>query len=260
VLLCTFVCGFITSTYAGLRGPGEYSGVVIFDRWDTCFLLSGPYITYVSEKVKDELRPYKGTAMQVHASQVWQPGNPGDAIIRKYTIVGPAPATHRWIVLKGLELIARADFSSKGEPAFWMEIHNEGTSDIAIDNSEVGPVLLTPVPKAIFNTPSDGRSLAVITRINLTPYDDLPQGPFMYWKFGDAEYTVSYTLDPKTLPPVRVQLKPGESMKARITFKVVPGQYQFLFGYGGGVHEEESLASNTISFDVDENGVATLVE
>jgi hypothetical protein len=33
-------------------------------------------------------------------------------------------------------------------------------------------------------------------------------------------------------------------MKARITLAVSPGQYQFMFGYRGGVQEEQSLASN----------------
>jgi hypothetical protein len=49
-------------------------------------------------------------------------------------------------------------------------------------------------------------------------------------------------------------------MKARITFEVSPGEYQFMFGYGGGVHEEKSLASNAISFDLSDGGVAHLTE
>ena len=44
----------------------------------------------------------------------------------------------------------------------------------------------------------------------------------------------------------------------KITFQIPPGQYQFIFGYGGGVHEEMSLASNAISFDLSESGFATL--
>jgi len=44
-----------------------------FDRWDTCFLLSGHFVTYISDAVKDELRPYKGKAMQIDASDVFQP-------------------------------------------------------------------------------------------------------------------------------------------------------------------------------------------
>ena len=49
-------------------------------------------------------------------------------------------------------------------------------------------------------------------------------------------------------------------MKVRVTFNVPPGQYQFIVGYGGGVHEEKSLASNAISFDLSDKGVATLAK
>jgi hypothetical protein len=89
VLICALACSFILTAQAGIRGPGKYCGVIVFDRWDTCFLLSGHFITYVSNAVKNPLRPYKGTAMQVDASDVFQPMNPGDALIRKYEIIGP---------------------------------------------------------------------------------------------------------------------------------------------------------------------------
>ena len=55
VTLILLTIGFALLANAGLRGPGKYSGVVVFDRWDNCFLLSGPYITYISENVKKEL-------------------------------------------------------------------------------------------------------------------------------------------------------------------------------------------------------------
>ena len=53
------VSGSFLIANAGIRGTGKYSGVVIFDHWDTCLLLSGVYITYVSTAVKEQLRPYK---------------------------------------------------------------------------------------------------------------------------------------------------------------------------------------------------------
>ncbi len=185
VTLWLFACGGVLVTHAGIRGPGKYCGVVVFDRWDTCFLLSGPYITYISDSVKDDLRPYKGKAMQIDASDVFQPMNPGDALVRQYKIIGPAPDNHLWAKLDGLELIAGSDFGPRGSPAFLLEI-----------------------PRL----------------------------------------------------PERFLLNPGQSMKARITFAIPRGEYQFMFGYGGGVHEEKSLASNTISFALSDEGTATLVE
>lgn len=249
-LAATF--GIITA-HAGLRGPGKYCGVVVFDRWGTCFLLSGPYITYISEAVKDELRPYEGKAMQVDASDVFQPMNPGDALIRKYKILGPAPDTHHRVMLEAPQLTAESDFGPHGTPAFLMEIRNVGSVPVTIESSQVGPALLGPTSKSPFQA-SDGNSIAVITRGNLLHPSS--------WKstVGDVTRSASYTIDPKRHPPEHFELQPGESMKARITFEVSPGQYQFIFGYGGGVHEEKSLASNPISFDINSDGFASLIK
>jgi hypothetical protein len=243
-------CSFILTAQAGLRGPGKYCGVVVFDRWDTCFLLSGPYITYISDAVKNELRPYKGTAMQVDASEVDQPMNPGDALIRKYKIIGPAPDTRHWVMLDGLELVAESDFGPYGAPTFLIEIRNAGDKPVKVDSSEFGPALLGLSPKGPLCA-SDGKSGAWITRGGLVNSSSWESGS------GGVKYSASYTIDPKSRPPEHFQLAPGQSKKVRVTFKVPPGQYQFMVGYGGGVHEEKSLVSNAISFDLNDRGIAT---
>lgn len=271
VPFCLFVAAllvFAVLARAGLRGPGKYCGVVIFDRWGTCFLLSGHYITYISESVKNDLRSYAGKAMQIDASSVDQPRNPGDALIRKYTILGPAPDTHQWATLDGLELIAKSDFGPYGNSTFLLEIRNTGSSPISINRQNMGPTLLAAIadaeplalpdifsrklPRPLF-APSDGPSMAVITRlgfVNLPSWITTIDGVTRSW---------SYTIDSCDPPSESLALAPGESMQARITFHIPPGQYQFLFGYGGGVHEEKSLASNAISFDLSPTGVASLV-
>ncbi|HKW64449.1 MAG TPA: hypothetical protein VJN89_17995 [Candidatus Acidoferrum sp.] len=254
-MLATLAFSFAFLVHAGIRGPGKYCGVVVFDRWDACFLLSGPYITYISEKVKEELRPYKGQAVQVDAQDVFQPINPGDALIRQYKIIGPAPKTNPWITLDGLELIAASDFGDQGSPRFVIQIRNAGDSSVRIDSSEIAPVLLARSPNYEFR-PSDGASVAVITRV------DLASSPSGAWEcaIGDVGYSASYPFDSATRPLTSFELPPGQSMSTKIIFKIPAGQYQFLFGYGGGVHEEKSLASNAISFDIGDGGVATLIE
>jgi hypothetical protein len=253
VLLVALSGGFVIGAQAGLRGLGKYCGVVVFDRWDTCFLLSGPYITYISDSVKNDLRPYNGTAMQVDASNVFQPMNPGDALIRKYKIIGAAPDAHRWAVLDGLELFARSDFGPQGTPTFVLEIHKSGSSPTEINSDEVGPALLAPASMSPFLV-SDGGSMAVITRSDLV-------NPSSWRSTVDGvTHSYSYIIDSRTRPPERFQLNSGQSMKVRITFAVPPGRYQFMFGYGGGVHEERSLASNAISFDLSDDGIATLAK
>src|SRR5579862_5301728 len=136
---CLALC--VASSHAGLRGPGKYCGVIIFDRWDTCFLLSGHFIMYISESAKSELRPYVGKAMQLNALEVYQPKNPGDALVRKYQIIGPAPNNHNW-VLDGLELVARSDFGLQGTATFLIEVRNTGSKPANVNSSEFGPTLL----------------------------------------------------------------------------------------------------------------------
>jgi hypothetical protein len=230
---------------------------VIFDRWDTCFLLSGHFITYVSESVKNVLRPYKGQAVQVDAFEVFQPLNPGDGLIRAYKIMGSAPDTHRWAKLDGLELLAESDFGPQGTPSFVLRVRNVGNETVRVVSSEIGPTLLTQKSACEFGSfaPSDGDSVAVITRASLS--NSLGQ---TWCKVGSSNFSVGFAVDSQTQLPERYELIPQQFASTKITFQVPPGQYQFLFGYGGGVHEEKSLASNAIAFDVDNNGVATLVQ
>jgi hypothetical protein len=54
-------------------------------------------------------------------------------------------------------------------------------------------------------------------------------------------------------------LAPGRSIEVPLRFNLSAGAYQFLAGYGGGVHQVRALASNVISFDIDEAGKPHLV-
>jgi hypothetical protein len=254
-LLIGFVVAALITTVlssrlpAGIRGPGKYSGVVIFDRWDTCFLLSGPYITYVSEKVKEELRQYQSLAMEVDASDVFQPINPGDALIRRYEILGPAPEP-AFLSLKGLELRATTELNTDQQPIFFIEIRNAGYEPVPIVASEIGPVVTSNqygfLRSPFSFSPSDGASAAVVTRTDLSRDS---------WSAEETAGIITrrwaYRLD---RAQTNMELQPGQSLKVHLTMTMPPGQYEFMFGYGGGVHEERSLASNSIWFDVDENG------
>lgn len=247
IIALSGVC--ICVAHSGIRGPGKYSGVVIFDRWDSCFLLSGTYVTYISKYQKDDLRPYAGKAMQIDAWDVVQPMNPGDALIRRYRVVGPAPEPKRWEILEGIDLKVQGDFTLRGSPKFTIEIRNEGSRLVEIHSYSVGPTLLANFTGG-FN-PSDDASQAVITR------GDLRDPSSFEFDTDDSKFAASYTIDAETRPPETFDLKPGESRKIRIKLKIPAGQYQFMVGYGGGVHAERSIVSNALSFDIDEDGAIT---
>ncbi len=189
--------------------------------------------------------------MEIDALEVSQPQNPGDALVGKFRIIGPAPDKQQWAMLDGLKLISQPDFGPQGTASFLIELTNAGKQPVSVNSSEFGPTLLGLTPQGWLSA-SDDKSVAWITRTDLLN----PTG----WE-GDyygLKYSVSYTVDPKSRPPYQLQLAPGECMSVRVSFSVPPGQYQFVVGYGGGVHEEKSLASNAISFDVDERGMATI--
>lgn len=255
--LLALALGCAFAAYGGIRGPGTYCGVVVFDRWDTCFLLSGRFIMYVSESAKNVLRSYKGQSVQVDAFDVFQPMNPGDGLIRAYRVIGPAPDTHKLAKLNGLELLAESDFGSQGSHSFVLRIRNVGNETVGIVRSEIGPTLLAR--KFTWESgpfdPSDGDSVAVITRVSASN-----SSVQACCKVGSSNCSVGFAFDPQTQLPERFELFPQQSVTTKIAFQAPPGQYQFLFGYGGGVHGEKSLASNAISFDVGNNGLATLVQ
>ena len=244
VALAALLVSAAVPLHSGIRGRGKYSGVVIFDRWDTCFLLSGPYVTYISNSVKEGLRPYVGQAVQVDATDVYQPDNPGDALIRQYTLVGLAPES-KYLPLGGLSLRVRPAFD-KGIPSFIVDIRNGGDRAIWVRTDQIGITVLGARKSTV--SPSDGFSEAILTRSSLLFHGGRE------WGIDGGVLHVYYTIAGQSVLLDRVQLMPQSSFQVKLTFDISPGEYQFLFGYGGGVHETASLASNAISFTVGLSG------
>lgn len=250
--LFVVACVLVVTVQAGIRGPGKYSGIVIFDRWDTCFLLSGAYITYISNSAKNELRPYEGRAMQIDATEVLQPINPGDGLVKQYKVLGPAPDSDHVMILNGLEFVLTSDLDASGSPAFQLAIRNTGEMPVEVRGDEIALTLLGSNRNMPFRA-SDGASVAWITRTYLL------NGSSSDREIDGENTSTSYSLDPENTLPRRFEVMPGESRSTRILFRLPLGEYQLIFGYGGDVHEGKSLASNALSFDVNHAGIATIV-
>lgn len=253
VITLVVLVTLFTTSFAGIRGPGEYCGVVVFDRWGGCYIHSGPYLMYVSERTKKRLRKYQDCSMRINALEVDQPINPGDGRIGKYKILGPATTLRRDIEVNGLKLKITPDFTRDGQTRFKFEIINESEKNIRIKSDELAPTLLRKKEGGDdpFG-PSDGPSYAMITRNSLR--DSRWQGTSNNLNEG-----VTWTIGKENALPNQFTLHPRQSRVIPISFQLPAGEYDFLCGYGGGVHYDRSIASNLVAFNVDQHKTATLV-
>lgn len=244
LLLASLSASLCAVANAGLRGPGKYDGVVIFDRWGGCFLFSGVYLMYISEDVKDELKQYEGQAVEIEALEVFQPINPGDGLIRRLRVLGPAEAKQRGYTVQGAKLESQPVTVNASGVTLSLTITNEGRATARILSSKIGFALLSKKIQGV-STPSDGPSMAVITRTDLS----LGKGTFQLGTAGKI-YSYSYSIADDLKLPESFELAPHQSRSTRITFQLPAGHYQFLAGYGGGVHESGSIVSNPVSIDL----------
>jgi hypothetical protein len=229
---------------AGIRAPGKYSGVVLFDRWGGCILFSGVYLMYISETVKDLLRPYDGQAIELDALEVVQPTNPGDGLIRKLKVLGPAPPNNIPFTFDDIKLNAQPVAVGGSRATIKLTVTNEGDTTAKIYSPQIGFVLLSEKIAGAL-TPSDGPSTAVITR------SDVFTGKGT-WELGTGEkvYSYSYMIPASLRFPQSFELAPHTSRSTQMRFELPAGHYQFFAGYGGGVHESKLNVSNPVSIEL----------
>lgn len=248
---------------AGIRGPGKYSGIVVFDRWDTCYIYSGAYLMYVSEKTKEELRKYEGRPVEIYAKEVFQPMNPGDGRIGKFDLLSLLDSKPEPPGLKGLRLTAEPEFEPGRGARFALTVENHGGEDVTLNASALAPTLLGEKDEYDLFSPSDGRSTARITRCPLDFWKMCRNGPVTQTEPGSLKQTVrgmfSFRVEGgRNLRDVLI-VRAGQTERIFISLDVPPGTYDFFFGYGGGVHDTRGLASNIVSFQTNEGGVTTVL-
>jgi len=243
-------------SFSGILGPGQYNGVVVFDRWDGCHLYTGVYEMEISESVKESLRPYRGKAVLIDAQEVFQPMNPGDALITKLRVLGPArntapPNITRPPVAEGFSLRSIPSFSQQGYDELIVELRNDTSSRRAVDTSAIGPTLLTKRRGLACFNPADGPSFPILTRWSVSFMQQSAQGASCQENGKSAEARVS--LAPGFDLSQKFDLDPGQSIEIPIRFELSPGEYEFLAGYGSS-YQSPAIASNAIDFDVDDAG------
>lgn len=261
--LCALSVVILTaaSALAGIRGPGEYSGIVFYDKWDTCYLYDGVYLMYISDKVKERLRKYEGQAIRIDATEVYQPMNPGDGLIKEFKLIGMAK-DKRHSQIANLVITITPHFEVDGSPQFIIEVKNRGIREITVSSGAFSPTLFGEKDEGDCFSPSDGKSEARITRMSfpeakgdsarsegtLTTPDGQTKTFKKWWGVIIDDGKVSF--DDSFL------LRPGQSKEFKALISASPGNYEFLCG---GWEGDEERISNSVFFNVDEKGKASLI-
>lgn len=257
VMLFTWLWPLAGSGYAAIRGPGNYSGVVIFDRWGGCILHRGPHIMYIGESVKEALGKQQGQFIQVTAKKTFQIFS-GEARIDEFVYLGRGPAKGNPARLTNLKLECLHGFTDGEQPSVLVNVVNSSKNrDVQVCSEELAPTLLKRKTSSVDSSgaPSDGPSCALITCqtfwIGGVPRwegrGDL-YGSRYAWSIGEASAL-----------PKQFVVGPGEKKQIRIKFDLPEGEYDFLLGYGG-LHDNNCVASNLVAFDVGQDGQAKVVE
>lgn len=237
------------------RKPGKYSGVVIFDRWGGCILYDATYLMYVSEKVKEEIRPYSGQAIQIDAKEVFQPVNPGDGRIGRFEYLGPVPETRNSLRFKDVRLSSKVQTQDDGKPVATIIIENEGNAPMTLFSRELALTLLTKHEgESRYFGPSDGPSFALITRQN---FELRFVEPRWEGKGGANRWAYSWSIGKEHALPHEFTVAAKEKETIEVRFDLSDGQYDFLCGYGGE-RGDRCVASNVSGFDM-VNGRAVAV-
>jgi hypothetical protein len=253
------LCLLAATAIGGIRGPGPYAGTVIYDQWDTCYIYSGSYVMYIAGKEKERLRKYAGRSILIDATEVNQPMNPGDGLITEFKYIGPAEVKENLPQVDGLRLDVRQILETPKRLRLELRIENQSARIVGVETSEIAPTLFGERFEDDVFSPSDGKSDAKITRCNLEDANRWRNEQRLTSKDSNVKpikLTRKFSVQVEDIHslPKSFQLAAGEKRLFVISLGVPPGKYDFLFGYGGGVHEGKGLASNVISFSVDERG------
>ena len=250
-LLLTFCLGAI-------RGPGKYSGVIVFDRWGGCTLCRGPWINYVAEAVKKSLSRYDGKQVVLGATKTHQPFNPGEARIEAFEVLAPAGEGEAGqIPAAPLRLSVRAEFDDGQQPAFAITARNVSAAPVTLKYESLGPVVLMKRPpgKQWFSA-ADGPSVAVLADGRFWGLD--PDGGKPLMRSRGTRSSVDYewqVANPAPLPRT-TELAPGDEATVLLLLTLPAGEYDLLAAYSDHEPASWSAASNLVGFDVAAGGGA----
>ena len=242
-----------------LGGPGKYNGVVIFDRWDACYLYSGALVMPVSEVTKSRLREFEGKFVLLDVEKV----NPatwanGDLIVQIRAIEPGKAIDPKAPIFDGLVLRTSLD-AHHGPAQVNLAIANAGKKALRLNLDQLGITLFVrkDTGQAGLYASSDGPSFAA-SRSSL---DSAKYGLVSEYG-GIAKYAIAR--QPANSFPTSgvwiLNIEPGKRRIIPLKFSIPPGEYEFLAGFGGRMHESPVVVSNRTDFKVDADGTAEPLE
>jgi|GEM_PF-4109913 len=229
---------------AEVLSPGKYPGVVLFDRWDSC-ILCGRGMLYVSEKVKETLRPYSGKSIWVGVQKIYQPHNPGPGRMDQLKYLGPAVGCNKDFPRSGIRMASYFVAAGQGEVRMTTEIRNVGPVPVKIFGGNLFITLLTKNPPLFRGmVVTDGLSHGVSGRYDYTKRET------RRGRQGGYGIEYSWELDPECIVQHDFILKPKTNWDFKIKLKLPDGQYDFCCCYAPDVFSEETVVGNQVGFDI----------
>ena len=238
-----------------VRSPGKVKGVPVYDRWDGCEFIMGGYFDHISEDKKEGLRDHTLSFIEIDATDVFQPKNPGSALIRSYKYLGPATAGKRGSIQRPTPRIFVSKVNERqNKPQVSIVLVNDGKVSMNAFSFLIKPVLLKNITSKedAFKSlnPSDGPSFGLI--VNSTFWDVGSEKPRWQGSGVQTGTPFSWNIGKENALPRVIILKPGESREIIMNFELPEGEYDFFCVYGKSV-------SNFSAFDVDHQGKPKVV-
>ena len=203
---------------------------------------------YVSETVKEALRPYSGQAVQIDAKEGQWWNTLDWCLITRFEILGPVPDNFRWVNINGIRLKSLVRIEPDGKPIAIITIENTNSIAVMVHSEALSFTLLTKRDKKEL---SYGRSFAG---------QNFEFGDKPCWKGTDIEAGRPWwTIGKENALAHSFALGPMEKRIVLVHLDLHDGQYDFLCGYGGNICgiQSKCVASNLSAFDV-HNGKAKL--
>lgn len=241
------------TAHGGIRAPGRYKGVVVFDRWGGCVLCRGYAIDYVSESAKAPLKDQDRDFVDLDVTHIYQPVNPGNALIKSFIQVWAKPPVPKRA--DPLRLSVRPAVEG-GTASFVIEALNTGDEDVTVryDRLAVHVMKQRASQNGLFR-PSDSPSVAVVLAHFLL--EDPNRGSPRLRSGGVLANTpYRWELTGVTALPREVRLGPREATRLNLAVTVPPGEYDLFAAYDDYTVPGRCTASNSVGFDVAADGRA----